>query len=226
MTKARFYKTNSDARLEAKNDSTTAGEISGYAAVWNVIDADRDRIRPGAFKRSIGNQVAQKAVPLMVRHFRDGGDAMESVGVIVEAREDDFGFWVRAELDGSAASQELRKKVVKNPGIFGMSVGWINTADGFRPFPEGGREFFEMNLKEVTCTLLPSQTATMGTLRGKSMDETLNEILARLEALEGKATDDEPDEDAREDIPAVDIQPLLDAAAERDSFLKELEDEQ
>jgi HK97 family phage prohead protease len=223
----RFYKTNADARIEAKSDSTTGGEVCGYAAVWDIVDADNDRIRHGAFKRSIGNQIAQKSVPLMVRHFRDGGDSMESVGVIVEGREDDFGFWVRAELDGSAASQELRKKIVSNPGIFGMSVGWTNTANGFRPFPEGGREFFEMNLKEVTVTLMPAQQATMGTLRGKSVniEEVLLNIQGRLEALEGKATDEAPDEDAKVDTPSVDVQPLLDAAAERELLMKGLEDE-
>jgi len=221
--RARIYKTNTDARIEAKNDSNTTGEICGYAAVYNLRDADGDIIRPGAMKRAISNQISQKAVPLMVRHFRDGGDAMESVGVIVEAREDDFGFWVRAELDGSGASQELRQKVCKNPEIFGMSVGWVNTSDGFKPFPEGGREFFEMNLKEVTVTLMPAQQATLGTMRGKSMEETLKDILERLDALEGKATTEEPDEDAQEDTPAVDVQSLLDAAAERERIIREIE---
>jgi hypothetical protein len=218
----RFYKTNKDARVEAKSDSGTVGEITGYAACFGIKDADGDIIRNGAFKRAISNQIAQKAVPLMVRHFRDGGDSMESVGVIVEGREDDFGFWVRAELDGTAKSQELRQKIIKNPAIFGMSVGWVNTVDGFRPFPEGGREFFEMNLKEVTVTLMPAQTATLGTLSGKSLDETLMDIQRRLEALEGKATDETPEKDAAEES-AIDIQPILDAAKDRERFLMEIE---
>ena len=157
-------------------DSFTHGFISGYAAVYGVRDSDGDVILPGSFDRAIKNQIAAGSVPLMVRHFRDGGDVMESIGQIIEGREDEFGFKIIAALDGTEESQKVRQKAISNPNILGMSVGWLNTVDGFRKFPEGGREFREMNLKEVTITLMPAQPNTLGTVQGKT--EGTEEIAA------------------------------------------------
>ena len=176
MSKTKETKFNVNAKvavhddLEGKTggDSFTNGIISGYAAVFGVRDSDMDIINQGAFSRAIKNQIAAGSVPLMVKHFRDGGDVMESIGRIVEAREDDFGFKIFAALDGTEESQKVRQKAIANPQILGMSVGWLNTVDGFRKLPEGGREFNEMNLKEVTITLMPAQDNTLGTVQGKT----------------------------------------------------------
>ena len=216
--KTKETKFNIDAKVSAldsiggkiSGDSHTTGFISGYAAVYGVRDSDGDVIMPGSFDRAIKNQIAHGSVPLMVRHFRDGGDVMQSIGAIIEGREDEFGFKIIAALDGTPLSQEVRQKALSNPGILGMSVGWLNTADGFKKFPEGGRQFSEMNLKEVTITLMPAQENTIGTVQGKTEGtETLTdpelltlikEILADVAEIKGKvicedtATDDTVEE--------------------------------
>jgi HK97 family phage prohead protease len=204
-------KFNADARIEAKvSDSNTTGFISGYAAVWDTVDLDGDVIRRGSFARAIENQIAAGNVSLQVKHFALGGDVTESIGALVEAREDDYGFWVRASLDGANLSQDMRQKVAKNPRIFGMSVGWLPMDKGWRPLPEGGREFSEMNLKEVTLTLLPSQEGTLGTVEGKDATEILRELQERMCALEKRLSGDdvtEP-EDAEGTADTVDSEPV------------------
>jgi len=179
------------AKLEAKvgGDSYSNGSISGYASVFLVQDVVQDVVMPGAFKRAIDNQIQARSVPLMVRHFRDGGDVMESIGVIVEAREDDIGLYIVAELDGTTASQEVRAKINANPAIFGMSIGFMNNGEGVKVRPDGSRELHEINLKEVTITLMPANESTLGTLRAKREDPKLNELLARLDALEAKVNE-------------------------------------
>jgi len=173
-----------------KSDSFTNGEISGYAALWDVQDLDGDVIRKGAFARSINNQIAAKKVMAMVVHFRDGGDVRESIGPIVEAREDNIGFWVRIKLSGKQIAQETRDDVILAPEAYGMSVGWKNVENGYAPLPGGrGFEYTEMNLKEVTITLRPAQEDTVGTVKAKSelaVEERLTRIEAALEQLNHK----------------------------------------
>ena len=166
-----------------KADSNSTGEISGYASVWDVPDLDGDVVRKGAFGRSINNQIAAGKVMLMARHFRDGGDAMEVVGKIIEAREDNVGFWIRAKLSSSSVAQKLRDDILLAPEAYGMSVGWRNVAGGYQPLASGtGQEYTEMNLKEVTITLRPANEDTIGTVKAKTV-EAIEERLDRLEGM-------------------------------------------
>lgn len=188
IDKSRF---NDSAQIKlnlGKAGNSNNGEISGYAALWDVQDLDGDVIRKGAFARSINNQITAGKVMLMVRHFRDNGDVMESVGKIIEAREDNVGFWVRAKLDSTQNAQELRDKIILSPNAFGMSVGWRNAENGFSPIPGGkGFEYTEMNLKEVTVTLKPIQDDTIGTVKAKSADNLEDRIVqAVLDRLENR----------------------------------------
>jgi len=197
-----------DSKIEAKvNESFVNGEISGYAAFWDITDLDGDIIRKGAFKRAIDNQIAAKTVPFMIKHFRKSGDVMEMIGTVVEAKEDDIGLWFRAELDGSDVSQQVRQKVANNPKPFGSSIGWLDYPDGFRPMQDGGFEYVAINLKEITLTLLPSQQATIGFIQGKDAESILEEISDRVNKLEeqlcvlqGKESDVEPTEEPAEDV--------------------------
>jgi len=209
-------KVNADSRIEAKvSDSFTNGEISGYAAIWDLLDLDGDIIRKGAFKRAIDNQIAAGTVPFMVKHFKAGGDVLETIGVIVEAREDEIGFWIRAELDGADVSQQVRQKTKSNPKIFGMSVGWIDTTTGFKPIENDGFEYTEMNLKEVTITVLPAQQATLGFVNGKDAMNTLQKLEERIVALECKAkTEEEITEEVAETVTEDEVTVDTNLAAE------------
>jgi HK97 family phage prohead protease len=187
------YLTCPQSGIEGKigGDSTTNGEVTGYAAIFGVRDLDGDIIRPGSFKRSIDNQIQAGKVLLLVKHMRDGGDTTSAVGEIIEAKEDAIGLWIRCKLHATQQAQDIRAGVIESPGAYGMSVGWRDVQGGKVPLSDGmGFEYTEMNLKEVTLTLLPAQEDTIGTVRGKSEAQELRDlitsVIGRLDALEGK----------------------------------------
>lgn len=187
------YRLCDSSAIEGKvSDSGTAGEITGYAAIWDVRDLDGDIIRRGSFKRAIDNQLAAGKVLLLVKHMRDGGDTTSAVGEIIEGKEDEIGFWIRAKLFATQQAQDVRQGVIAAPRAYGMSVGWRDVQGGKVPLSDGmGFEYREMNLKEVTLTLLPAQEDTIGTVRGKSEAEAIREelkkLMERMDALESKS---------------------------------------
>jgi len=215
--------------ISGKADSTDNGEITGYAAIWDVRDLDGDIIRRGAFRRAISNQLNSGKVLLLVRHMRDGGDTTAAIGEIVEGKEDDIGFWIRAKLFATQQAQDIRAGVIEAPQAYGMSVGWRDVQGGKRPLSDGmGFEYVEMNLKEVTLTLLPAQEDTIGTVRGKSENVDLKELLRkfeeRLNALESKGADATPAAEPtapKEPVEPAPVDPL--AELESDVELCEME---
>ena len=100
----------------------SAGELTGYVATWDV-DRSGERFERGAFARSINGKVAAGKVPLLVRHLRSGADALETVGQVVEAKEDDRGLWIRARFSGAQSAQDVRIKTAEGL-ITGLSVGY------------------------------------------------------------------------------------------------------
>lgn len=121
-----------DAKLKAKAlDAAAAdgvvaegyGYIEGYAAIWNNTDLGSEIMLRGAFSRSIQQVVPAGKVKLMIRHYRDGGDTLECVGTVTQAREDEVGLWMHAELSGAQIAQDTRRKVIEGH-ISGLSVGY------------------------------------------------------------------------------------------------------
>ena len=184
-----------EPRLEAKIAEGTNGKITGYASVWDVTDRDGDIVRRGTFSKSIQERVAAGKVPLMAKHFRYGGATGEAIGVITKAKEDDHGLYFEAELYEAQLAQETRGKVMKSPAVFGASVGYMLTKGGVKKI-KGGREITEAKLFEVTITPIPSNQYT--TVAAKS-DDVIDGILARLDALEGKA-ENQPEESEDGDL--------------------------
>lgn len=148
-----------DARLSAKALDAAApadtGWLEGYAAVFGNVDKQQEMIEPGAFARSIGQAVAAGKVKLMVRHYRDGGDALECVGTVTQAREDAHGLWVHAEFSGGGVAQDARRLVAEGH-VSGLSIG-------YRPvrfdFADGVIRHREVALLEVTITNRPANPA-------------------------------------------------------------------
>ena len=110
----------------------------------------------------------------MDKHLFHGGGTRECVGTVVDAREDNFGLWIRAEFSSDAHSQSVRTKVVeKHVGY--LSVGYLIkerivrdpaneaevTALENAPFAAQDGTIIELlkcDLDEVTVTPFPIQT--------------------------------------------------------------------
>lgn len=142
-------------RFDGKADDGTPGWIEGYASVFGNIDLVGDRVMRGAFAKSIERVKAGK-VPLMCTHAAYGGDTLEIIGKLVDAREDHYGLWIKAEYSAVQVAQDVRQKV--NEGMIqGLSIGYKVVR--YEPVNEDGRLIFELKelqLLEVTVTAFPA----------------------------------------------------------------------
>jgi len=182
MTSEHEKKTCDNAQLEVKRLDSGSGEISGYASVFDVLDSDGDVVRKGAYAKTIQENIAAGKVSLMIKHMANGGDLAQSIGVIREAKEDDYGLWFRAELFSTEEAQEARVKVDEGKSAIGASIGYrvVNAKAKTLPNGKKGRDLLEIVLYEVTLTLVPACRETVGTLQAK------DQILAALAKIEGR----------------------------------------
>lgn len=119
--------------------------FTGYAALFDIRDAARDIIRPGAFARTLTCPQVPR-VPLYWQH----NPAMR-IGWIEDAAEDERGLKVVAAIDNpeGAAAAALRSGKVT-----GLSFGYrarTFTRD------EKGRELRDVDLFEVSLVTHPMQ---------------------------------------------------------------------
>jgi len=95
-------------------------------------------------------------VKLMTVHLCKGGGTMQVVGTITQAREDDIGLWIHADLSSDATAQEARAKAAEGH-VTGLSIGYAiigkseSNVDG-----EIVMDLTELKLLEVTLTPFPA----------------------------------------------------------------------
>ncbi len=96
--------------------------IKGYASVFNVIDHHGDVMVPGAYSKTLQNQMRQslkKGIPLLWHH-----DPKHPIGSIKVLREDAHGLYIEGEIvPGTACSDECIS-LLKNGLVSGLSVGY------------------------------------------------------------------------------------------------------
>lgn len=184
-----------DSRLKAKAildpqdlEADDPGWVEGYAATWGAIDQETEAFDRGVFLRSIQQRVAAGKVKLSERHWAFGGDAPETIGTIVAAREDDHGLFVRAIFSGVNHAQDMRRKVLEGH-VRTLSVGfgpirWEVDESGDYPI----LHHKEAMLAEVTLTVRPVNEQAQVTA-AKSINS---------EAKEGSRTQAPRDIDANE----------------------------
>lgn len=118
--------------------------FAGYAALFDIPDADRDVIRRGAFANTLKRR--NDPIPLLWQHRPD-----RPIGAIESASEDRRGLKVIARIengDSRAAALMLRKQVT------GLSFGYrARTAR----HSEAGRELLDIDLFEISLVSHPLQ---------------------------------------------------------------------
>jgi hypothetical protein len=127
-----------------------SGTFTGYASVWGVVDAYKDAVQKGAFKKTLKEK---KAFPLLWMH-----DVREPVGVI-RGKEDEHGLAIEGELNLDV--QRAREgyslmKQAKAAGIpMGLSIGYqtvIEEVDN----ETGIRKLKEISLWEISIVTFPA----------------------------------------------------------------------
>jgi HK97 family phage major capsid protein/HK97 family phage prohead protease len=195
--------------LAAAAGGDGAGWIEGYLAVYGNVDMTREIIAPGCFAVSVALDVPAGKIPLMVKHAKHGGDVPEVIGTISQAREDDTGLWIHADLSRTQIAQDTRTKVAEG-SVKGLSVGFISAQNHWET--RGGNQVLvhdEGFLLEGTVTAFPvNREAQITAAKGirtvpanavdflRTADITIRRLrLRRLELEASRLPDDEPEGD-------------------------------
>lgn len=118
--------------------------FAGYAALFDVSDADRDTIRLGAFSRSLA--LRDTPVPLLWQHRPD-----QPIGTVETVAEDARGLKVIARIE----KPDCRAATLLSDGkVTGLSFGY--RARSARHTTEG-RELLDIDLFEVSVVTHPLQ---------------------------------------------------------------------
>lgn len=147
------------------------GTFEGYASVFGIIDSQRDRVHPGAFKASIKGR--DKPVQLLWQHQWD-----KPIGVIDALFEDARGLVVRGKLLMEVAAAREAYALLKAGVVRGLSIGY--SVKRSRRNPDSGvRELLELNLWEISLVTMPANEAAQVTVVKSRVTDDM-EALARV----------------------------------------------
>ena len=136
-------------QIEVKFDDARRGFFSGYASVFNGVDAYGDTVIPGAYKSTI--EMRKRPVQMRWNHFG------EVIGKWLDIRETDKGLWVEGELTPGHSKAEDVYASLKHGAISGLSIGYRPV----KSFPNetGGLDLHEIDLVEISVVESPADLA-------------------------------------------------------------------
>lgn len=187
---------------KAKAKKNDPGFVQGHAAVWDNVDLGGEIMRKGAFTKNLSDHpVSGGKVKLMVRHFAHGGDVLECIGTVTEAKEDDTGLWFNAVFSKVEMAQTVRTLILEGH-VDSCSVGYMPVKWNWLTVPamddDGSKtiqvlEHLECKLFEVTITVVPMNVKAELTA-AKSLTEVaskVKDIAKELNIPEGEALSNE-----------------------------------
>jgi HK97 family phage prohead protease len=190
------------------SDDADGQTLEGYAAVFNewtdirdFVGEYRERIMPGAFKRSLG----QRTPVLQFDHGTHPLIGSIPLGTLSVTREDRNGLFVRARLSDNWLIQPVRD-AVREKAITGMSIRFRVVADQWGT--DDGTEtrtITEVELLELGPVVFPAYESTSVAVRSLvgALDDETRAVLAQElshedtgtpDVASGPAEDDGPDE--------------------------------
>lgn len=135
----------------------TKGVFSGYGSVFDVIDAYREVVAPGAFTNTLAKWAKKDRFPPMLYQHRSA----EPIGAFTEMREDEKGLFVKGQLlvDDIQRSREVYA-LLKAKALSGMSIGFSIMPDGEEYDSRAGiYKLTEIDLWEVSIVTFPANDA-------------------------------------------------------------------
>lgn len=126
--------------IKAADDNT--GTFTGYASVFDNVDAHGDIVRRGAFAKSIASGAS---IPLLWEH--GAADPRNYVGDVVQAAETDTGLEITGKFDLDSEHGAAAYRNVKGRRVKGLSIGYrvdksVKT--------DAGNELLDVDLIEVS----------------------------------------------------------------------------
>lgn len=142
--------------FEIKSVDEDLGIIKGYLSVFNNIDGGKDRVRPGAFKKTLQEAIQRKdnrgkkyLFPCLFMH-----DVEKPIGGFLDAEEDKVGLFVTAQLDITTNSHGIPNNPLATSVFSGFKQGYITQFSiGYKAIQkkydkEGIRDLTELQLFE------------------------------------------------------------------------------
>ena len=153
--------------FQIKDFDDAQGIVRGYLSTFDNVDEGGDRVRPGAFKRTLQNKFAYKQkhsmkylMPLLWQH-----DTNRPIGGYTDAKEDTIGLFVEIQLDLDVQQGQEAYSGLKKGYIFQQSMGYdclqseyVKDADG-----QMVRDLLEVRLWEGSVVTFPMNPEAMVT---------------------------------------------------------------
>ncbi len=134
----------------------TSGIFSGYASVFDVIDAQNERIRAGAFVSSLKHKTQQGNMPhLLWQHQID-----HPIGVWESIKEDSHGLWVKGRLLLNIQKAQEAYTLIKEGVVRGLSIGFHPVYAAIDP-KHGIKTHYQVDLVEVSLVTLPANPSAL-----------------------------------------------------------------
>src|SRR5260221_8234140 len=161
---AREYKT-FPFQLKSSNDEL--GIIEGYLSVFNVVDQGNDRVKPGAFKRTLTNSKKRvtEANPYIIPMLWQHKDS-EPIGGVIDAEEDDHGLFTRAQFDLDVQRGREAYSGYKKGYLNQLSIGYDTIKKSYDA--KGVRDLEELRLwEQSTVTFAMNEDALVTGVKAK-----------------------------------------------------------
>lgn len=150
--------------------------FTGYGAVFNNLDDNRDMLLPGSFKQTLReSKKAGNWPPMLLQHGGLGLTAQDlvPVGLWAEIDEDDKGLPVKGRLAPTPRGQEVYElmRMEPRPAITGLSIGYRAKDFTFGTKPDEPRRLLKrVDLVEISLVTFPAND--LARVRDvKSLDE-------------------------------------------------------
>jgi len=130
--------------MPANSENQEPVRFAGYAGLFNIPDADRDTILPGAFTATLAART--RSLPLLWQHRPD-----QQIGEIECVTQDERGLRVIARIDRTSSRAA---HLLSQGGVSGLSFGYHARQ---ARHSEAGRELSEIDLFEVSLVTHPLQ---------------------------------------------------------------------
>lgn len=167
-------------QLKAVDDE--AGTFEGYGSVFDVVDSDKDRVKRGAFARTLAERGAA-GVKLLWQH-----DRTQPIGVYESITEDEHGLHVRGRLLVNEV-QKAREAfaLMKAGALDGLSIGYRTRT--FRKDEKAGiTDLLDLDLQEISPVTFPANGAARITgVKGDDMaDKQEVELVEKAQLIESQ----------------------------------------
>ncbi len=169
-------------------------KVEGYAAIKNNIDSSKERIKDGAFSKTIRERFPKKLIKMFWWH-------REPMGLPIHIEEDSKGLYTVSQVSKTPSNEE-RLVLMKDGVVDRMSIGY----DVIKDNADGDiRDLLELKLYEYSPVPIAANEETY-IIDVKDLDGVLTNFYTKLDIQTKKAT-------AFSNLPLADRQASWDANA-------------